>query len=106
VEGPAEAYARFFYHDVYSDDRSNWWVPTVSCLVEWIECSYFEVMSVSEPSARTPRPIGAGEAPGGGPKNTVGAETIARRTVLARAVTRKDWRYVLPDEDLAKFDRG
>ena len=33
------------------------------------------------------------------------AHTIVRHTVLARAVTRKDPHYVLPDEDLGRYDR-
>jgi len=88
IEGPRDAYARFFYHDVLADDHSNWWVPTLPCLLEWIECSYFEIVRVSDPALPEKR------------------STLARRTVLARAVTRRDWRYVLPDEDLEEFDRG
>jgi tRNA (mo5U34)-methyltransferase len=43
IEGQREPCARFFYRDVLAEDRSNWWVPTLSCLLEWIECSYFEI---------------------------------------------------------------
>lgn len=105
VAGPPEAYARFFYHDVLSEDRSNWWVPTLPCLLEWIQCSYFEVVKISKPTAQQVRSIGAGEARGV-PIPTGRKETIARHTVIARPATRKDPHYVLPDEDLERFDRG
>lgn len=41
---PAEdCYARFYYHDRFGGDSSNWWVPTVPCLKQWVESSYFEI---------------------------------------------------------------
>lgn len=95
LEGPSESYARFFYRDVLAGDRSNWWVPTLSCLLEWIECSYFEVESVSSATLQELRSMGAA----GGRK-----ERIGRCTLLVRAVTRRDPHYVLPDEDLARYD--
>jgi tRNA (mo5U34)-methyltransferase len=105
IEGSREPFARFFYHDVLAEDRSNWWVPTLSCLLEWIECSYFEVVRVSGATLQEVRSVGAAEAPGRRP--VAGrTEKIVRHTVLARAVTRKDPYCVLPDEDLERFDRG
>jgi tRNA (mo5U34)-methyltransferase len=101
IHGSREPYARFFYRDLLADDRSNWWVPTLSCLLEWIECSYFEIERVSDPTPQEVRLVRAAEGPGRSRK-----ERIVRHTVLARAVTRKDPRYVLPDEDLERFDRG
>lgn len=103
IEGPQEAFARFFYHDVLAGDRSNWWVPTLSCLLEWIECSYFEILRVSSPTLQEVRSAGAGAVP---PRRPQPTERIVRHTVLARAVTRKDMRYVLPDEELERYDRG
>ena len=94
IEGPAEPFARFFYEDVLAEDRSNWWVPTLSCLLEWIECSYFAVGRVSEAALQEVRSV-AGKT-----------EKVGRRTILARAVTRKDGHYVLPDEELEGYDRG
>jgi tRNA (mo5U34)-methyltransferase len=95
IQGPRDAYARFFYHEVLADDRSNWWVPTLPCLLEWIECSYFEPVRVSASVAQEARPSAAARS-----------ETIVRHTILARAVNRKDQHYVLPDEDLQKYDRA
>jgi tRNA (mo5U34)-methyltransferase len=103
IDGARESYARFFYDDVLAEDRSNWWVPTLPCLLEWMECSYFEVRQVSGATLQEVRPIGAAEGPGRRPPTRT--EKIVRHTVLARAVTRKDRRYVLPDEELARYDR-
>jgi len=36
-------HARFFYRDVHLNELSNWWVPTIDCLRQWVECSYFEL---------------------------------------------------------------
>jgi tRNA (mo5U34)-methyltransferase len=129
IEGPRESYARFFYRDVLADDRSNWWVPTLSCLLEWIECSYFEVLQVSSPAVQEVRSVGTADASGRkppappkmwrmpwrSPARSARAmspvpvasrtEKIVRHTVLARAVTRRDPYYVLPDEDLERYHR-
>ena len=104
IEGPRESSARFYYHDVLAGDRSNWWVPTLRCLLEWIECSYFEVLQVSEPTLQEVRPIQ--EAAGLRGRLFRRTEKIARHTVLARAVSRKDPHYVLPDEELGRYDGG
>jgi len=105
IDGRRDSHARFFYNDVLADDRSNWWVPTLPCLREWIECSYFEVERVSGPTLQEVRPVVAGEESRRRwlPRRT---EKIVRHTVLARATVRKDWRYVLPDEELEPFDRS
>lgn len=101
IDGQREACARFFYREVLADDRSNWWVPSLSCLLEWVECSYFEIVRVSSPTLQEVRPVGPLREPGV-PQPT---ETIVRHTILARAVTRKDSHYVLPDADLERYDR-
>jgi hypothetical protein len=36
--------AEFFYKNLHSNDPSNWWVPTIRCLHEWVESSYFDVL--------------------------------------------------------------
>ena len=36
-------HAAFYYRDCYRGDYSNWWVPTRTCLRQWIECSYFDI---------------------------------------------------------------
>ncbi len=48
VEGQAlddpEPYAHFFYRDRFQGDPSNWWVPSLPCLRQWIESSFFDVV--------------------------------------------------------------
>jgi len=114
VCGPAEPYARFYYHEALGDDASNWWVPTLPCLREWIECSYFELIDECGPAYQydrtvTLRPEGAGRsslAPDASHAQTgKPTETIARYAIVARAVRRRDPKYVLPDEDLARYDQ-
>jgi tRNA (mo5U34)-methyltransferase len=46
VEGTAwynrrKSFATFLYHDVSRGTHSNWWLPNVRCLEEWIESSFF-----------------------------------------------------------------
>jgi tRNA (mo5U34)-methyltransferase len=108
IEGPQTAFARFFYKEAFFNDSSNWWVPTVPCLLQWVECSYFEMLSMSGPHDRGQRETtlfarddrGVSTAVPGKP----GTEQLARYTLTARAVRRADYNYVLPDEDLAPFD--
>jgi tRNA (mo5U34)-methyltransferase len=46
VEGSAwynrrKSFATFLYHDIGLDDASNWWLPSVRCLEEWVESCFF-----------------------------------------------------------------
>lgn len=77
-------HARYYYREPYLKDRSNWWVPTVDCLTQWVETNYFEEVST----------LGTWNA---------GGQNL-RYTLLARAVSRADPHYMLPDEDLLAFD--
>ncbi len=61
---------------------------------------------MSDPTLQEVRSVQAAEAPDGKPAARRRTEKIVRHTVLARAVTRKDPHYVLPDEDLEGYDRG
>jgi tRNA (mo5U34)-methyltransferase len=36
-----KSFARFLYTDIVYDDSSNWWIPSIKCLEEWIESSFF-----------------------------------------------------------------
>jgi tRNA (mo5U34)-methyltransferase len=40
-------FAKFYYRDLFCGDRSNWWVPTVDCLKQWVECSFFQIKSMN-----------------------------------------------------------
>ena len=114
VEGPQEASARFYYSELLGDDPSNWWVPTLPCLRQWIECSFFEPISEHGPAYPWDRTVTrfAGQPNRGLATTGVsapddgrgGTETIARYAVTARAVRRRDPRYMFPDEDLVNYD--
>jgi hypothetical protein len=80
-----DCFARFYYRESFCGDSSNWWVPTVPCLKQWVECNYFEVTREYDLW-----PVGH--------ENT-------RSTLLARAVCRKDPQYMFPDPDLEMFNQ-
>ncbi|MBX6313533.1 MAG: DUF1698 domain-containing protein [Isosphaeraceae bacterium] len=74
-------YAAFYYHEHYKDDCSNWWVPTVRCLREWVQCSFFQIRNEYTPAI--------------GPKT--------RHAILAEAVRGVDPNYAYPDDELSAF---
>ena len=83
--------AYFSYKRPYVKDRSNWWIPTISCLREWIESSFFEIV-VDAPATGTHNP------------NAVPDLITGRHTFVARAVSRKDPLWAFRDADLQKYD--
>jgi tRNA (mo5U34)-methyltransferase len=117
VEGPVidnvdDSFASFFYGELFADDVSNWWVPTRRCLREWIECSYFSVVSeqlrppTSLPSRRQRLLEGAARrllVSVAAVRPTVAS--VRRTVVSAQAVVRHDPVYELPDAELARFQR-
>jgi tRNA (mo5U34)-methyltransferase len=92
------SYARFYYQRHYQKDPSNWWVPTVPCLREWIECNFFRCrqeysnadLSTSALKRLAKRLLGRGKA--------------TRYLIVAEAVERKDPDYIYPDNDLVLWD--
>jgi tRNA (mo5U34)-methyltransferase len=89
IENTTDTFARFSYRTVFENDPSNWWVPTVRCLEEWVECSFFDLVRGKwSEHFHSPGPT----------------ETITRYVLTARAVRRKDPGYVYPDEELRPFD--
>ncbi len=91
VEGPVmDAYqqpvARFFYRTWLAGDPSNWWVPNLACLREWLECSFFDIVDEKKAEGAT--------------HLTEDNTRIERYTLIARAVRRKDRNYPYLDEDL------
>ncbi len=78
--------ARFFYREPYCGDLSNWWVPTVSCLKQWVESNFFEEV----------RAFDVWYARAG--------NLNPRSTMLARSVRRADPLYIRPDETLREYD--
>jgi len=91
IESP-ECAARFYYRKHFNGDRSNWWVPTIPCLREWVECSFFEIVkeyplgtdcfsTIYDPEVRS-----------------------GRHLMAARAVRRKDPNLGFFDPELDRFD--
>lgn len=109
IEGPIindseQVFARFYYHKLYSDHISNWWVPSRACLPEWVECSFFDIVEKFE----KPDPAymnGLAFKLKTIVKRTLGRDTTftKRLVILAEGVRRKDALYPFPDEDLAEF---
>src|SRR5207342_362992 len=57
VDGLQEASARFYYHELLGDDPSNWWVPTLPCLRQCVECSFFEIIGEQGPAYQSSRTV-------------------------------------------------
>lgn len=48
VEGPvrdgtSRVFADFYARTWFAEDPTNWWVPSMSCLREWLDCTCFDV---------------------------------------------------------------
>jgi tRNA (mo5U34)-methyltransferase len=75
-------FARFFYRESFCGDSSNWWVPTIECLRQWVTCSFFKIVAEYER--------------GGHLENQ-------RHTLLAEAVLRDDPLYSRVPLELERF---
>jgi tRNA (mo5U34)-methyltransferase len=103
LDNDRESFARFFYSKYHLGDRSTWWVPTIACLREWVECSYFEIESAFN-VARDPLSDRKTENLKKLVKRWIGWRTKRSRCVLmARAVCRADAHYTYPDEELGRY---
>jgi tRNA (mo5U34)-methyltransferase len=103
--------AEFLYRRVHFNDPSNWWLPTIPCLEEWVESSFF---AVDWGLAREQLPARHGQ-PGWRPWLRRGLRRLKRawlpaRTtrylLAARAVERVDGKYLYPDPDLGAFNQA
>ena len=50
VEGPVldgsdKVFADFYARTWFAEDPTNWWVPSMSCLREWLDCTFFDVVT-------------------------------------------------------------
>jgi hypothetical protein len=98
----AKCCAEFFYKNPHSNDPSNWWVPTIRCLHEWVESSYFDVLQEFLPPQADRRMTLAERLR----RKRIPPEPQFSRAVLtARAAIRHDPKYMLPDGELEVFDR-
>jgi tRNA (mo5U34)-methyltransferase len=118
IEGPvianeSEAMAGFLYRGNQSKDdyfgrwdNSNWWVPSVRCLAEWVECSFFDVLEEFSVAKHISQNGGLSRLKAAVRSRLVDRRPTYRRTVLlAKAVTRPDQFYSSKqaDQDLVDF---
>lgn len=93
VSADPEPIARFYYRKHLGGDRSNWWVPSVPCLRQWVESSFFEVEAefpFTEFYSRLCDP----------------EVDTGRHTLRARAVRKTDPNWGFVDDELHEFDRN
>lgn len=102
IFGTERVYADFFYSSWHLDDPSNWWVPSIRCLEEWVQSSFFQVQH----SIKFDRTVSRVQAIKDVAKRLLGRECtyVSRAVVVADAARRQDPNYIFPDDLLAPFD--
>jgi tRNA (mo5U34)-methyltransferase len=101
IHDERRSFVEFFYRDPYAGDYSTWWVPSIRCLREWVECSYFEIVRHCN-IAEGPRQPGAKAAARKWAKTLLRRRPrYSRSLLLARAVSRPDPLNPYADEDFA-----
>jgi tRNA (mo5U34)-methyltransferase len=114
IEGPVlynsrKAFAAFLYHEICRHDRSNWWVPSVKCLEEWIESSFFRKkvthLHTNKVIGRSGWPIYVVRCVIGtvAPKLYI-RSCPGRAVIVAEAFSGKDPRWIWPDPLFAGID--
>ena len=111
IYGPADPFARFYYRTWLNKDASNWWVPTIQCLREWIECNFFAskqeyAFDVLRPDWLEALPVIRDKGALDEMLAKARALTVVmltRYAVVAEAVARQDPNYGAPDDELAPF---
>jgi tRNA (mo5U34)-methyltransferase len=111
IYGPTAPFARFYYRNWLNKDASNWWVPTIQCLREWIDCNFFAckreyAIDVLRPDWPQLQPVISDKAAMDemlAKISTHGGEYLTRYLVAAEAVAGRDPNYGAPDEDLSRF---
>jgi len=71
VEGPVldaseRVFADFYCTKWLYEDPTNWWVPTIPCLREWLDCTFFDTVteiSFDKDLSQPPGPPGSVPAP-------------------------------------------
>jgi SAM-dependent methyltransferase len=103
------AFAIFLYNDKrQKDDYSNWWIPSVKCLEEWIESSFFHkratyLYDTTELYSRSGRLAYAAKRAVG---TVVPGRNTGRAVVIAQAYSGKDPRWAFPDPLFAGIDQN
>lgn len=87
LHGRRDCLAQYLYRDVHKSDPTNWWLPSVPCLHQWMESSGFEVVNGFD-IATMPREPSAWSAAKVWLKQRLGAgrPAVSRYAAIARAV--------------------
>ena len=101
------SFARFLYTDIVYDDSSNWWIPSIKCLEEWIQSSFFRTQAAylytNKATDRMSRFVYAA-------KRIIGSVAPRRNTgravIVAQAFSGNDPLWPFPDPLFAGIDRN
>lgn len=100
IQNSGRPFARFYYRNWVANDASNWWIPNIRCLHEWIESSFFTIVkqynSQSSILQKVKKPV----------KIILRRDQRGRHVVVAVARIGKDPNYAFPDDELKAFDRN
>jgi tRNA (mo5U34)-methyltransferase len=96
----SRAFAKFYYRDWFMNDPSNWWVPSLRCFREWVECSYIEIVDEIIPEGQITERFLTRDG------QMFVDEAHKRVYLAARAVRRGDGKYQGRDTELSAFDRA
>jgi tRNA (mo5U34)-methyltransferase len=106
-----KSFATFFYNDISYGDPSNWWLPTVKCLEEWVEGSFFQKKSTYLHTGKllersgwlvyAARKVLAKLAP-----KFYARRLPGRAVIVAQAFSGQDSRWVFPDPLFAGIDHN
>lgn len=97
------SFARFYYHKLHRRDRSTWWVPTLKCLEECVDSSFFKRHSTTCYVSNNLRSMAVFLAK----RTLVVPEFCVGRTVLvAEAYSGKDPLWPYPDPLFDKCDQN
>ena len=110
IEGPVlynrrKSIARFLYNDVFYTDSSNWWIPSIKCLEEWIESSFFRTKFIylynKKVAGRTSLFVYATKRIIG---TVVPRLNAGRAVIVAQAFSGEDPLWAFPDPMFAGID--
>ncbi len=118
VEGPVldgtnRVFSDFYARTWFADDPSNWWIPSMACLREWLDCSFFDVVAEwsnnrnfeppppalpppPPPSSTTPPDAALAEVPPPPVEVEDRVSVVARATSIAERLARRVRRQNLP----------
>lgn len=111
VEGPAflnrkNSYAKFYYNRWFHNDPSTWWVPSLKCLKEMIECSFFKVINEMDDTKLESRSSNLFYSVAKRIAHIVLNQRFPKRYIIhAVAESRIDHNYDFLDHDLKEFDK-